>query len=115
MPTGEIQPEFVERIKAMGQWTAKNGASVYGTRGGPVTPRPWGATTQTADKVFVHVLDWDDELLAIPDLGNVRNAKIHGSGQAVTMNRMDGGVVLRLPRALRDPIDTIVALEKARG
>jgi alpha-L-fucosidase len=115
MPSGEIQPEFVERLKGIGQWTAKQGPSIYGTKAGPVSPRAWGATTQSADKVFVHVLDWSDELLALPDLGNVRNAKIHGSGQAVTMSRMEGGVVLRLPQAMRDPIDTIVVLEKARG
>ena len=72
MPTGKIQPEFVERIQGIGEWTKRNGASVYGTRGGPVTPRPWGVTTQTKDKVYVHVLDWSDELLALPELGNVQ-------------------------------------------
>jgi alpha-L-fucosidase len=112
MPTGRIQPEFVERIKAIGEWTKKNGESIYGTRGGPVTPRPWGVTTQTKDKIFVHVLDWSDELLALPDMGAVRNARVLDSGQTVVWNRMSGGVVLRLPQSNRDPIDTIIVLEK---
>jgi alpha-L-fucosidase len=112
MPTGRIQPEFVERIKAIGEWTKKNGESIYGTRGGPVTPRPWGVTTQTKDKIFVHVLDWSDELLALPDMGAVRNARVLDSGQTVVLNRMSGGVVLRLPQSNRDPIDTIIVLEK---
>ena len=112
MPTGKIQPEFVERIKGIGEWTKKNGASVYGTRGGPVTPRPWGVTTQSRDKIYVHVLDWPDELLALPDLGNVRNARLLANGQPVTVSRMAGGVVLALPKAGRDPIDTVVVMEK---
>ena len=86
MPTGKIQPEFVERIKGIGEWTKKNGASVYGTRGGPVTPRPWGVTTQSRDKIYVHVLDWPDELLALPDLGNVRNARLLANGQPVRVS-----------------------------
>ncbi|MGH9673234.1 MAG: alpha-L-fucosidase, partial [Bryobacteraceae bacterium] len=45
MPSGRIQPEFVERLREMGQWMRKNGESIYGTRGGPIAPRPWGVTT----------------------------------------------------------------------
>ncbi len=39
---------------------AKNGETVYGTRGGPMPPRPWGVTTHKGNRVFVHVLDWQD-------------------------------------------------------
>ena len=113
MPTGKIQPEFVERLKGMGEWLAKNGETIYGAKGGPYRPRTWGAITQTASKVYVHVLDWADELLAIPDVGNVRNARLFAGGQTVPMNRTEGGLVLRLPKTGRDPIDTIVALDKA--
>ena len=80
MPNGKIQPEFVERLHAMGEWLRKNGESIYGTRGGPVTPRPWGVTTQKAGKIYVHVFDWSDELLALPKLANVRSAALLGSG-----------------------------------
>lgn len=34
-PEGTIQPEFVERLRAIGGWLGKNGESLYGTRGGP--------------------------------------------------------------------------------
>src|SRR5262249_55514780 len=46
-PAGKIQPEFVERLQGMGRWLEKNGESVYGTRGGPVAPQPWGVTTRS--------------------------------------------------------------------
>ena len=112
MPSGRIQPEFVERLREMGQWMRRNGESIYGTRGGPITPRPWGITTQTASKIYVHVVDWPDELLAIPDVGRVRGATLLNGGQKVEMTAQPGGLVLRLPKALRDPVDTIVVLEK---
>jgi len=109
MPNGKIQPEFIERLHQMGEWLKKNGESVYGTRGGPVTPRPWGVTTQKAGKIYVHVLDWNDELLALPKLANVRKASMLATGQAVEVRQMEGGTVLRLP-AGRDPVDTIILL-----
>jgi alpha-L-fucosidase len=111
MPNGKIQPEFVERLRGMGQWLRENGDSIYGTRGGPIPPRPWGVTTRKGNKVFVHVLDWPDVLLAIPDIPNVKTAKAFPSGTPVTMRRTEGGLLLRLPASLRNPIDTIVVLE----
>jgi len=110
MPTGKIQPEFVERLQQIGAWTSKNGESIYGTRGGPVTPRPWGVTTQTKSKVYVHVLDWQDNLLALPSLGNVTNARLLNGGASVPIEKVRDGVLLRLPKL--DSIDTIVVLDK---
>src|SRR5277367_2433377 len=35
-PDGVIQPEFQERLRAIGDWLAVNGDSIYGTTNGPV-------------------------------------------------------------------------------
>ena len=112
MPTGEIQPEFKERLAAMGAWLRKNGESIYGTRGGPIPPRPWGVTTQTASKVYIHVLDWPDELLALPAIRGAANPKLLDSGLPVKMTKPDGGLLLHLPESVRDATDTIIVLEK---
>ncbi len=109
MPNGKIQPEFIERLHAMGEWMRKNGESVYGTRGGPVKPRPWGVTTQKAGKIYVHVLDWNDELLALPKLANVRSGSVLANGKTVEVRQLDGGTVLRLPEG-REPVDTVIVL-----
>ena len=114
MPTGKIQPEFVERLHAVGEWMRKNGESVYGTRGGPVTPRPWGVTTQKAGKIYVHVFDLSDELLALPKLANVRSATVLGSGTKVEVRQMKDGTLLRIP-AGRDPVDTVIVLAADKG
>jgi alpha-L-fucosidase len=114
MPTGAIQPEFVERLHAMGEWMRKNGDSIYGTRGGPIPARPWGVTTEKGNTIYVHVLDWPDELLALPKLPKIKSAKLWPGGQAVSIKEVAGGALLRFPSADRDPIDTIIALEKAQ-
>ncbi len=112
-PDGTIQEEFVTRLKEMGAWLAKNGESVYGTRGGPIAPRPWGATTQKGKTVYAHVLDWPDPLLVIPSFGKtVRSAKLLVGGTSVPVKPVDGGWLLTLPGS-RDALDTVVALETA--
>ncbi len=113
-PEGRIQPEFVERLRAIGGWMSKNGESLYGTRGGPTQPDSWGVTTQNSGKIFVHVLDWHSDLLALSKLPNVKSAKMLASGAAVEMSKLTGGLVLRIPQAGRDPNDTVIVLEKAQ-
>jgi alpha-L-fucosidase len=111
-PDGTIQPEFVSRLEEMGAWLRKNGASIYGTRGGPVPPQPWGVTTRSkgGDRVFVHVLDGRDEV-RLPGLaGRYRSARLLHGGKA-ELKEEGGDLVLRLPHGGRDPIDTIVVLE----
>ena len=113
MPNGKIQPEFVSRLQEMGAWTSKYGESVYGTRGGPITPRPWGVTTQKGNRVYVHVLDSQDASLLLPPLPSaIRSAALLDGGRAVTFTNSDYGPVLALPKD-RDPIDTVIVLEMA--
>ena len=112
MPNGKIQPEFVTRLQEVGAWLAKNGESIYGTRGGPIAPHTWGATTRKGDRVYVHVLDSPDTALLLPPLPSaVRSAKLLNGGRAVEFKTGDFGTVLTLPRDAIDPIDTIVVLE----
>jgi alpha-L-fucosidase len=111
-PDGTIQPEAVERLKAIGQWLGHFGTSVYGTRGGPVPPRSWGVTTQRGDTVFVHVLDWPDRMLSLPDLGaRVKTATMLRDGARVPVTQSESGVTLTLPTAEADEVDRVVVLE----
>jgi alpha-L-fucosidase len=112
MPSGKIQPEFVSRLAEMGEWLKVNGEAIYGTRGGPFAPRNWGAATEKGNRVYVHVLDWRDELLAIPEIPNVKSASLLKNGQKVDFQNVGGGTLLRLPKTQLDPVDTIVVLER---
>jgi alpha-L-fucosidase len=111
-PDGTIQPEFVARLKEVGDWLAKNGEAVYGARGGPVPPRPWGVTTHKGDRVYVHVLDWKDAVLPVGPLPRaVRSARYLQGGRPVPFTRDKDGLLLRLDPKAPDPLDTIVVLE----
>lgn len=111
MANGRIQPEFVTRLREMGDWLGKNGESIYGTRGGPVTPRPWGVTTKKGDRVYVHVFDSLDAALLLPPLpSRVRSATLLNGGGTVEFTNGPSGVILSLPKE-KDPIDTIVVLD----
>ncbi len=112
MPDGRIQPEFTERLAEMGAWLRSHGTAIYGTRGGPVAPRSWGVSTQSATQVFVHILDWPDELLPVPAAGLGKNPRFLASGQPVQVTTVNSSLVLHLPPAAREPIDTIVVFDK---
>jgi len=112
MANGRIQPEFVTRLREIGEWTAKNGESIYGTRGGPIAPHAWGVTTRKGNTVYVHVLDLTDASLLLPSLpAPVRSARLLNGGRAIDVKSGDFGIVLTIPPDAIDPIDTIVVLD----
>ncbi|MCX8038201.1 MAG: alpha-L-fucosidase [Candidatus Sumerlaeia bacterium] len=113
MPTGEIEPRQVERLKEMGAWLKKYGESIYGTRGGPFVPAPWGVSTRKGNKVYVHILDWNYgggniTLPAIPRKV-VRHSVLTGGTAEVKQTR--DGIEISVPENDRQDIDTIVVLE----
>jgi len=112
MPDGRIQPEFVQRLREVGAWLQANGESIYGTRGGPVSPRSWGVTTRRQNTVYVHVLDWPDGAILVPPLGGpVRSARLLKTGASVAARNLPEGVLIPLPKTPVDPYDTVIALE----
>ncbi|MEP7336471.1 MAG: alpha-L-fucosidase [Acidobacteriota bacterium] len=115
MPTGKIQPEFVQRLGEVGKWLDKNGESVYGTRGGPLTPRPWGVTTRKGNTVYLHILNWQDPVLAMPKLPQkVKSARLLKDGSKLDFYEHDKfGFFVRIPQGAHDETDTIIALELA--
>lgn len=112
MPNGEIQPEFVQRLTEIGKWTSKYGESIYGTRGGPVAAGSWGVTTQRGSTVYVHVMDWNQPVLALGGIQRaVRSAKLLRDGSSVEFSTVKGGLVLKVPEAQPDEVDRVIALE----
>jgi alpha-L-fucosidase len=112
MPSGEIQPEFVQRLTEVGKWTKQFGESIYGTRGGPVAAGPWGVTTQRGATVYVHVLDWNAPVLALPSLPRpVRSARLLRDGSSVEFSAVKGAVLLTMPESRTDEVDRVIALE----
>ncbi len=112
MPNGKIQPEHIMLLRQMGDWTKANGETIYGTRGGPLSAREWGVMTQKGNKIYVHILNWQDETLTIPKLGRkIVSAKLFADKSPVKFQENDFGLSLLVPKTKMDDIDTIVELE----
>src|SRR2546423_15139996 len=66
-PDGTIQPEAAERLREIGRWLARNGRSIYGTRGGPPPPRISRVTTPRGDTRSEHDLQSFVSALSLAD------------------------------------------------
>ncbi len=112
MPDGRIQPEHVKRLEEVGGWLKVHGESIYGTRGGPVSPRPWGVTTKKGSTVYVHVLNWQDSTLLVPPVGGaVKSARFVKTGAKADVKAVAEGLMISIPKDAVDDIDTVIALE----
>lgn len=111
MSTGEIEPRQAARLREVGDWLRKHGESLYGTRGGPLPNGKWGGTTQRGDKVWVHVLEWPGEELRLPALeGMVKSVRVLTGGDAIVANIPGQSLLINLPKAQRDALDTVIEL-----
>jgi alpha-L-fucosidase len=115
MPDGRIEPRQVARLKEMGDWLAKYGESIYGTRGGPWKPTKAMASTRRGNRVYLHVFQWDGEEIELPAIpAKVRSATVLTGGQAHI--REEGEKLLvNIPAASQREIDTIIRLELDRS
>jgi alpha-L-fucosidase len=112
MPNGKIQPEHVSLLNQMGEWLKLNGETIYETSAGPIAARDWGVTTMKGNKVYVHVLDWQDESLVIPSWGKkIKSARMFADRSEIPFASNEFGITIKLPKGKRDDIDTIVELE----
>jgi len=111
MPTGQIEPRQVERVKEMGAWMGKYGESVYGTRGGPFLPGNGQVSTHKDNVVYVHVLTWEKEPLVLPTLGRKIVKSELLTGGSVDVKQGENEITISVPAENRQEIDTIVKLQ----
>lgn len=62
--------------------------------------------------MFLHVLDWQDDLLPVPSAGLGKNSRFLNSGEPVKVTVVDDSILLHLPEAVRDPLDTVIVFDK---
>ena len=110
-PDGVIQPEFQERLRAIGDWLSVNGDSIYGTTFGPVQGLPSIRTTAKDNKVFIHVLDWPIAALEISGIkAKVIFARLLATGQSLKFTQTEEKLKLELPSRMPDANVTTIAL-----
>jgi len=111
MPTGAIEPRQAERLKEMGLWLSKYGESIYSTRGGPFKPGLWGASTFKDDIIYLHILEWKEEMIKLPTLDKRIVSSELLTGGTVKIKQDDKGFSVTVPQPNRQEIDTIVKLK----
>ncbi len=114
MPDGRIEERQAERLAEVGAWLERNGEAVYGTRGGPYRPGPWGASTCRGERVFLFVMRWPDAgPLLLPRLAlPVLRARLLGDGGA-RVEATESGLEVIVPEDARDPVVTVIELTLA--
>jgi alpha-L-fucosidase len=122
-PTAEgvFPPESVERLKAIGAWTAANGESIYATQASPFKALPWGRCTRKAiaggARLYLHVFDWPaDSKLIVPGLSNQpQKAFLLADPRQASLKvaRKEDSLVVSIPAACPDPNDAVVVLDVA--
>lgn len=112
MPNGEIRPEHIKVLDEMGIWMKQYGETIYGTRGGPFEPRPWGVSTQKEDKIFIHLLDWTDPALVLPGISEkIVSAKVFGTDEKVKFNQDKDKIILEFHAKHPSVVDLIIQLD----
>ena len=112
-PEGTIQPEFVERLQAIGKWMKVNGDSIYGTTYGPLQGLQFGKTTAKGKTIYLHVLDWPSKPeLVLPALtAHVTGITVLATGQKVRFQQAKGGVTIAVPVQPPDPNDSVLRID----
>lgn len=95
-PEGTIQPEFAERLRAIGKWLEANGESIYGTTYGPLQSVRFGRTTAKGTTLYLHVFDMPMNALQIDGIASrVMSVKLLSGGAALQFSQ--SGRQLRIP------------------
>lgn len=113
MADGTIPPESVKILTAVGAWTAKNGAAVYGTDPCSVNRSNYMSFTRKGNTLFANVHFWPGSEVAIGGLrSKVLSAKLLATGTPVKFEQEEFRVKFTgLPVAAPDSPITTIAVE----
>lgn len=107
-PDGTIEPEQADRLREMGGWLKKYGESIYKTRGGPIKCEDWGGTVNRDNKMYVHVCEWTENEIKVPDKGNPEIRCLTGAEPII--RRENGKIYLTVSDRDKQEPDTIFEL-----
>ncbi|NQT24410.1 alpha-L-fucosidase [candidate division KSB1 bacterium] len=117
-PDGTFPQESIDRLAAIGDWMDVNGESIYGTKASPFKYLEWGRCTQksvwSGTRLYLHVFNWPmDGKLVIPGIYNkADNAHLLGDPEtALDVTRQEDALIISMPDAALDPINTVVVLD----
>jgi len=112
-PAGTIQPEFEERLRAVGAWLKDNGDAIYGTTYGPLQDLTFGRTTARGKTIYLHVFDWPTaSTLDVPGLrSKVARVTLLAGRRPVAFTQRDGTLTIQTAGITPNPHATVLAIE----
>jgi alpha-L-fucosidase len=112
-PDGTIQPEFRERLQAVGEWMKVNGDSIYGTTYGPWQKLAFGRTTAKGKTVYLHVFDWpaSGELKVGGALETVKSVTLLAGTRRLNFRQSREDLLVETPKLAPDPNASVIAIE----
>jgi len=96
--------------RAMGQWLAKYGDAIYGTRGGPYRNGPWGGSCHKGNKLFLHFYQMPDKGISFDPLPGKVTAARTLAGEPVAFTQSDKELLIKVAKADQDSPVTVVEL-----
>ena len=114
MGDGRIDPKDLAILGGVGAWMKVNAESIRGTQRTPLPVQAWGESTRKGSTLYLHVFDWPrgGRLTVGGLLSPVKRARLLADGRELEMERAGAkDLVVHLPPAAPDAIDSVVALE----
>jgi len=110
---GEIPADQSERLREIGGWLKRLGASIYGTRGGPYRNGAWGGSTYQGKTIYLHIQKWDGDRLVLPALKSTIAACANQTNPMAVpaFSQTEKSLILKLAPEQQDQLDTVVALQ----
>lgn len=110
-PDGQIQPEFRERLQAVGDWLTLNGDSIYGTTYGPIQGVAGLRTTAKDKSIFIHIFDWPNAVCEVKGIdARVMSARLLGDGRPLKFRQSEGKLQIDIPNQEPDSNVSVIAL-----
>jgi alpha-L-fucosidase len=110
-PEGEILAAQAARLRQVGEWLQRNGASIYQTQAGALPPTQATVSTRRGDTHYVHVLDYVSDWISLDGVPEaVTGARLLRDGTSLQIERRDGKTMIALPPGAYDPLDTVIEL-----
>ena len=116
-PEGELMPEEIVRLEAIGRWLEVNGEAVYGSQGGPFAHDfEWGSISQRRGRLYLHIYEWNPNGLRLDGLlSKVRRAYLladpNGSELHFEQDVAAGSLQVATPGPPPDENVSVVVLE----
>jgi alpha-L-fucosidase len=109
---GAIPEYSVKYLLEVGKWLDKFGDGIYKTTYGLIPRQPWGVTTSSKGKLYLHIFDLPiDHKILVPGMNvEIQNVYQLDTGEKLNWNKKDDDLLVNLPQ-LTDTRNTVLAVE----